>query len=72
MVIAEDGLLVQQTVQCEVDIGFDRAARFIRCTDLALQTRNAFLRDRLVGERERLRADELVVHLQEAIEHPRS
>ena len=30
MMIAEDGFLIEQAVQSEIDIGFDGAARFVR------------------------------------------
>ena len=69
MVIAEHGLLVDEAVEREVDIGLDRAAGFVGGADLALQARDALLGDRLVGEREGLGQDELVIHLQQPVEH---
>ena len=69
MVVAEDRFLVDEAVQREVDIGLDRAAGFVRRANLPLQTRNPLLGDRLVGNREGLGEDELVVHLQQPVEH---
>ena len=44
---------------------------FVRGPDLPLQARDALLGDRLVGEREGLGQDELMVHLQQPVEHAR-
>ena len=68
---AEHGLLIDEAVQCPIDIFLNSAARLVGGGYLAFQPGNALLSDRLVGDRERLGEDKFMGKLQQAIEHSR-
>ena len=69
MMEAEYSLLIEEAVQSIVDVGFDRTTRFVGGLDLALKAADPLLCDRFVCKGEGLRQDELVVHLQQPIQH---